>query len=864
MVAASLLADPSGAQDLATLSGTVLDSQGAAIPGASVDISCGRERHSLLTDARGGFSRSDLPTGRCRLTTLSQFFEPHTTVVETGAPVTLVLHVRRFAYEVVVTPTRGAGQDTFDIPESLSVASSQDIDSRPHSLLTQVLAEETGVLLQQTTSAQTSPVIRGFTGQSNVHLLDGVRFNTAAWRSGPNQYTAWIGEGPIQSIEIVRGAGSVQYGSDALGGAIQYTVDAPSFTSTPQQVSGSVTLVGSSAASGAGAEADLAFRVGPAALRVGGSRRRSGDLRAGGGLDSHSALTSFLGLPSTAIGSRLPGTSFRQGGGFVLVDVDAGRQAIVHGLYMHEDQSGASRYDRLLGGAGLYRSGFEPQTLDFAVARYRRTDLGALDGLSLSLSLNRQADGRFEQSRPGARLDTQTGTTRAIGYQVQINKDAGRHQLMAGSEFYDESIAASRQLVESSGISVGSRPDIPDGTTYTSFGVFVQQSYDALPDRLTVRGGARYSRFGFHTTSDPLLGVIDDSVRMGSISFQGSAVLRLNDHASVTGNVSRGFRAPNAGDLGNIGLTGGGGFEITPAAAAGLRAMIGSSTSSSAVSTGQPVAQLKPEVAFQYEVGLKTRAGRVSAAINAFDMELFDFIQRRALVIQHPVVGTTISGFEIVRQDGAGLAYIAQDQRPIATRVNVDRARVSGVEAEGEVRFGPSWTARAYYSMAIGRVLPDGDFARRMNPPMGGAHLRWVGSRLWAEGALTFAMEQTRLSSGDLGDARIGAPRTRASIAQFFNGTATDMGLVRNGILLATGETLAQVQGRLLGTASSGQLFTSHPGHAVVGLRAGMQVSPGLEIAVIGENLGDRNYRLYGSGLDAPGANVSLRVRYRF
>ena len=32
--------------------------------------------------------------------------------------------------------------------------------------------------------------------------------------------------------------------------------------------------------------------------------------------------------------------------------------------------------------------------------------------------------------------------------------------------------------------------------------------------------------------------------------------------------------------------------------------------------------------------------------------------------------------------------------------------------------------------------------------------------------------------------------RTRSSIAGYFNGTASDLGLVRGGVLLATGETL--------------------------------------------------------------------------
>jgi hemoglobin/transferrin/lactoferrin receptor protein len=348
------------------------------------------------------------------------------------------------------------------------------------------------------------------------------------------------------------------------------------------------------------------------------------------------------------------------------------------------------------------------------------------------------------------------------------------------------------------------------------------------------------------------------------VTFQTAAVVNLTDQLNLTANVTRGFRAPNASDFGNIGLTGGGGFEIAPSRAVSMGALVGSTAAANAVSTGTRVAALRSEVAYQYEVGLKARTGRVSGAVNGFDVELFDFIQRRALVFDASEVGTTISGFEIVRQDAAGLGYIAQDVRPIVTRVNVDRARVRGFDAEGEIHMTGAWTAHAHFSMTTGRLLPAGESLPRMPPKMGGARLRWNGLRVWAEGVVSFATERTGLNSADLSNARIGAVRTRSSIANFFDGTAADMGLVRGGILLSTGETLPAVQNRVLGAAASAPLYITQPGFFVVGLRGGLRVTSDLDVTVIGENLGDVNYRLLDSGLDAPGFNVQVRTRYRF
>ena len=222
-------------------------------------------------------------------------------------------------------------------------------------------------------------------------------------------------------------------------------------------------------------------------------------------------------------------------------------------------------------------------------------------------------------------------------------------------------------------------------------------------------------------------------------------------------------------------------------------------------------------------------------------------------------------GFGVGLQDASGLAYIQQDARPISTRVNEDHSRIQGMDAEVHARAGSALTAAAYFSMTNGRLLSTSEPMRRMPPPIGGARLRWAPtSRLWAEAAVAFARTQTRMNAGDLTDARIGGNRTRTSIANFFNGTAVDLGLVKSGVLVATGETLAQLQTRILGTATAGTLFPNGAGWVTVGLRGGCTLSQNVTLVVIGENLTDRNYRVYGSGVDALGRNVQVRLGVKF
>lgn len=93
--------------------------------------------------------------------------------------------------------------------------------------LPEALNETVGVAVQKTAQGQGSPIIRGFTGFRTLLLVDGIRLNHPAFRDGPNQYWNTVDSTGLDRIEILRGAGSVLYGSDAVGGTVH------AFTRTP-------------------------------------------------------------------------------------------------------------------------------------------------------------------------------------------------------------------------------------------------------------------------------------------------------------------------------------------------------------------------------------------------------------------------------------------------------------------------------------------------------------------------------------------------------------------------------------------------------------------------------------------------------
>ncbi|NIP87065.1 MAG: TonB-dependent receptor plug domain-containing protein, partial [Planctomycetales bacterium] len=115
----------------------------------------------------------------------------------------------------------------FDTPAAASIRSLEEIRQRQAPDMFQALQNEVGVLIQSTAAGQASPFIRGLTGQQILILVDGIRLNNSIFRRGPNQYFNTIDPGMVDHIEILRGQGSVLWGSDAIGGVINIVTRSP-------------------------------------------------------------------------------------------------------------------------------------------------------------------------------------------------------------------------------------------------------------------------------------------------------------------------------------------------------------------------------------------------------------------------------------------------------------------------------------------------------------------------------------------------------------------------------------------------------------------------------------------------------------
>lgn len=780
---------------------------------------------------------------------------------------------------ITVTATLGRQDDAATSPSVALVRDERDLSSRPLATIGEVLEGAPGVLVQKTSTSQVSPFLRGLTGYQVLNLIDGIRFNNSTFRSGPNQYLALVEPLQASRLEATLGPAGALYGSDTMGGSIQLLTAAPRFSaSTAREWRGEFSLFGGTADLSGGARAQVSTGTARASWLAGGSLRRHNDLRGGAAADSRHAFRRFFGLNDSAIGSltgsRMRDTAFTQSGAHTKLSLRLDESQSFTAWYQFSEQTGADNYKDLWGGLGRLESRLEPQRLHFAYARYERLAVAGLDRLSGTFSVNSQADGTRRQAlritdpavEDHSRVD-------ALGYSAQGAKEWSRGPaLIFGADLYDERIGSYR--LQQSAVA---RPLYPDGSRYRTSGLYAQGAREMFGNRLRALAGSRLTRVSFQTVEDPRFGVPRTGQTFHDVTMNGSLTWRASSSIQIHALGGRGFRAPNLNDLGAVGLNDLG-YEI-PASEAPF-ALMGANAAESALPTGKPVRGLRAESLWNAETGVTVQARRVYFRVNGFHADLIDPIVRRTLLFPLDALPARLAGLPVAanaptpQQAAAGVATVstALDPRGVKAFVNDGQARYKGLETLARVEFTRAWRLDAGYSYIDGRELYPTRNIRRLPPRHGFAAIRWTGNgrRPWLEFRADAAGAQHRLSGGDLDDERIGAARSRRDIASFFAGARVAPYLTADGRFAPTGETLAQIQDRVLPLAVAGSetarvpLYAATSGWASLGLRGGLPLNERWSVMVAFENLADRNYRLHGSGTDAPGMNAWAALRWAF
>lgn len=701
--------------------------------------------------------------------------------------------------QVVVTANRW-NQSSRDIPNKITTISAREVAFQNPQTAADLLGIAGDVFIQKSQQGGGSPMIRGFSTNRLLITVDGVRMNTAIFRSGNLQNVISLDPFAIANTEVLFGPGSVMYGSDAIAGVMSF------YTLTPKLSAGAKPTVSGTAAgrySSANSEltghADVNIGWQKWALVSNVSHNDFGDLRMGAhGHDEYlrKEYVEWINDEDRVIPNADPRvqrpTGYSQISLMQKVRFKPNERWDFNYGFHYSTTSHYARYDRLLRyRRGLPRSAewnYGPQTWlmnNLSVAHLASG--GIYDQMTVRL-----AHQFFEESRIDRDLnDAQRRTTRekvqAFSANVDFDKRlTGRQRIFYGFEaVYNDVVSTATNLDIRTNVAEPGAPRYPK-SNWASYAAYL--TYQAkVSDQLTLQAGARYNQFvlnsQFETTFYPFP-FTTANINNGALTGSLGLVFNPTESWALSANVSTGFRSPNVDDVGKV-------FESTPGS----------------VVIPNPV--LKAEYAYNAEVGVaKVIGNALKVDVTAYYTLLDNALVRRNF---------TLNGRDSIQYNGE-LSQVQAIQ-------NAANAKVYGVQAGLDLTLPAGFRLSSQFTYQKGdEELDDGTTSplRHAAPWFGISRLSYTAKKLRVE----------------------------------LYGVYNDK--------VANSELAQEEQGKdyMYAIDADGKPYS--PGWYTLNLKAQYLLTNYLSINAGVENFTDQRYRPYSSGITAPGRNFILALRARF
>jgi hemoglobin/transferrin/lactoferrin receptor protein len=680
--------------------GRVADPQGLAIPNAEVRLlpadsaSPQFALRQTTTDSEGRFFFSGLEPGNYQLVVIAPGFRRHQQIVTVDAEpfsAEVALEISGVHEGVVVTAQRNESE-TFTSTLATSLLSRTALAQMVPVNLAQALEEIPGVNWRNAGAFRARPVIRGLDSNRILVLVDGERLNNGRTSTDDAGIeTSLIDLGQIEQVEVVRGPGSVLYGSDAFGGVVNILTR----SARPAEEFG----VGGRARGEFFPNAD--GRRGSLELSA-GSRQWSARVQGG--------LGEFNDYQSPA------GTVFGSG-----VRENSGLGELR--WYPAAQQSAFFKF--------LYRGGYDfgLPTLDpnpaffalFPFSKLRKWSWGyagsfasgSLSSLQARFYSQEQTRDFFNQVRAGPSLiqsETITDVS-TFGYDIQLSSAPSPGAVLTyGSSFFRDRNRDFRVQLLNPGSPgeqlLSAAPSVPD-SAFSGLGFFLHAQVEVAP-RLHVVGGVRLDRFRLEArptenfSPDAFATIRNRTDHAVSGNF--GATIKLLEGWVLTANIARAFREPNLFERFFFGRGSVGGFVV-------------------------PNPELKPETSVQLDAGTRLQRGPVRVSFSYFLNSLTDLISRAPATFNGQ---STIAG------------------QPVSHNINLEKARIQGIETSTELflrGLGSQWNPFFSLAWQRGTNRRNGQPLPLIAPVGGQAGLRWQPrrARLWSEVRAHFVTSSNRV-----------------------------------------------------------------------------------------------------------------------
>ncbi|MCB2407141.1 TonB-dependent receptor [Hymenobacter lucidus] len=699
--------------------------------------------------------------------------------------------------EVVVSANR-VQERKADIPQQIDVLRAAQIRLQNPMTTADALINTGQVFVQKSQFGGGSPVIRGFEANKILLVVDGVRMNNAIYRAGHLQNILSTDANVMDRIEVLSGAGSVLYGTDALGGVISILTKNP-------------LLADSTSATQPRVHTNNLLRYGTAA------KEKTAHTDISLGWEKFGSLTSITASDFDDLRKgRRPYKSFpsfgenlryveRQDGKDVVVpndNVNIQRQSGYRQLSVlqkflyrpsatqqhtlnvqYSTTSDVPRYDRLQ----EYRNGnlrfaewnYGPEKRFFASYQFQYSrPTRFFDMVRLTPAVQKVNESRLSRAFGNVNRDENLEEVKIGSLNLDLFKQIGKHELRYGAEATHNKVESTGRRVNiDTGASTGIATRYPNGSTYATQGVYASHNWEITP-QLILSDGLRFSAVQLKANFNPEFfksSLLNSDQESSSLNGNLGLVWMLPAGFRVSGLLSTGFRNPNLDDVSKTFEQNNGTLIV-------------------------PNPNLKPEQIFYREAELSnTIEGKLHVAVTGFYSTLTDAIVVRPF--------TAPDGSTTTVYNGQNFTTVAN--------TNANKARIYGVSGRFNAALFNHWSAQATATYTNGRVLST-DVPLDHIPP------------IYGRGAITY--KDRKLT---------------AEASMLFNG--------RKGVA----DYSPSGEDNLIQNTPVGAL-----GWQTFNLRTTYQVTKGWSVQSGLENILDQSYRPFASGINAAGRNFYLAVRF--
>lgn len=587
-----------------------------------------------------------------------------------------------------------------------------------------LLSLSQGVYIQKSQQGGGSPMIRGFSANRLLYTVDGVRMNTAIYRSGNLQNVISLDPFAMESTEVLFGAGSVIYGSDAIGGVMAFLTKKAK-VATENNFSGNAIYRYSSANQEQTAHLDLAYNRGKWAGLTSFSRNDYGNLTMGKNGPDEYLRTSYVERidgQDVEVQNEDPreqvNSAYTQHNVMQKISYSPNQYLDVNYDFHYSATSDYDRYDRHLRRKNdLPRYGewyYGPQIwmMNNLSIMYTKQNI-LYDNMSVRLAHQQFEESRISRNFNDPIRETRLEQVQALSLNADFTKSFDTHELYYGIEGIYNKVKSTGMDENIDTQTHQKGPSRYPNAKTSAFAAYVYDQYK-LNDKIDLSVGMRYSYFNidadFDTTFYPF--PYDNAqLTNGALTGNVAAIFRPSDKWLLRANLSTAFRAPNVDDMGKV-------FDSEPGAVV------------------VPNADLQAEYAYNAELGLAhdfTEHIKLEASI--YYTYLDNALVRRDY---------TLNGQDSILYDG--------EMSKVQATQNAAMAYVYGAQLGIDVQLPYNFTLIASYNYQKGEEELDDETmspSRHVAPAFFNLRLCYQYKRLQAE---LYTQHFSELSNEDLAD----------------------------------------------------------------------------------------------------------------